>query len=118
LGTINSASSLISATYAATGPGQTLIYNVTTSVYNTNTQAYDFYSGLTNFAVTQSMSGGFSATLKNSYPNQVFSSTGQTTVYLTTVVGTVTNNTGNTIIQTTNSSKIYVNTVQGSRYSN
>ena len=93
-GAIEPASGTIAVTYFANTAGQivalpTVTYNaeVFTSLSNT-ALTYTVYLpsfGITNFSVSNNVSGQFSATLQNSYPNQTFSGTGEANAYIQAV---------------------------------
>jgi hypothetical protein len=131
-GTINASGQTLAATYFAntilrsvTLP--TLTYNSTT-VVNTNSiiigVIYTPVYGLTNFSQSNNVSGQFTASLANSYPNQTFSGNGQTTVFIQSP--TYSNNTytdffGNVldvyVYNVSNNNIIYNTTVAGVRLS-
>jgi hypothetical protein len=91
-GTINASGQTLAATYFAntilrSEALPTLTYDTTTVANVPPAPPSVFYTpvyGLTNFSQSNNVSGQFTATLANAYPNQTFSGTGVTTVTIQT----------------------------------
>ncbi|MCE9543109.1 MAG: hypothetical protein K8R38_06285 [Verrucomicrobia bacterium] len=117
-GTIDPNSGTLAATYAANTARQvvllpTVSWNITT---NGNVATY----GLTNFSLSNNISGQFTARLANAYPNQTLSGSGLTTVTIQTASYTTTNPPAGEfqyIYGVTNQLVIYEKSVTGCRLS-
>ena len=119
-GNINSSASTIACTYSGNGVGQTYQLQTVTSVNDSNGNSVGVEYGLTNASSSNNINGQFSAKLANSYPNQIFSGSGQTRVNISSVTSSIVATNSSQKFKTveyipTNSTVIYNTTVSGSR---
>jgi hypothetical protein len=119
-GNINSSASTIACTYSGNGVGQTYQLQSVTSVNDTLGNSVGVEYGLTNVSSSNNVNGQFSATLANSYPNQIFTGSGQSRVNITSVTSSNVATNSSQRFQTvayipTNSTVIYTTTVSGTR---
>lgn len=95
IGTINSSAQTISVTYYGNSPSAVTVLPTLSSTAISGFAGFAYSSGTTNFVASNSCVGQFSATLKNSYPVQTFSGTGQATVRSSSITSTLVPSTNN-----------------------